>query len=190
MGREELKVVVEGDEAQWYALRVVPQKEYVVAYLLRKQGVRTFVPTETTFRRRTRYQKTKAEFAHPEIPSCVFAGFDGAPAWYHLLRNSLILGVEGRNGEPWQFDLEKLFKFFAHSVDGCMTIIGDKEDDRYGMRLVHVQGRGLVRSPTTQARTISNRRKEADTVVVEPMGRRARLLQHFVKIPQPLRQAA
>lgn len=179
----ELKIVLRpSDEPQWYALRVQPQKEYIVAYMLRQRGVRTFVATETKFRRRTRYTKSKAEFAHPEIPGCVFAGFDGVPAWYYILKNQLIVGAEGHGGVPWRFDAAKLHRFFASAMDGCMVI-----DD--GMRLVSVGGR-LIRSPTTQVRAIS-KRKRTDDVVIEATGRRARLLAQFVvDAPKQLASAA
>lgn len=171
-----------GDEAQWYALRVLPQKEFLVAYLLRKQGVRTFVPTETRFRRRTRYVRSKTEFAHPVIPGCVFAGFDGSPAWFNVLKNRAIIGPEGMDGHPWRLQIEGrdgLFSFLASTIDGCLVIEG-------GQRLIHVQGRGMVRSPTTQVRTISPRkRRDPDApIAVEATGRRARLLARFV-IPEP-----
>lgn len=185
-GRHALKVVTKpSDEPHWYALRVFPQKEYVVAYMLRQQGVRTFVATEEKFRRRTRYTKSKAGFAHPEIPGCVFAGFDGEPAWYHLLRNQLIIGPEGMDGRPWRLDVAKLHQFFARTLDGCMVF------DEH-LRMVSVPGRGLLRSPTTQVKVVSRRkRSEEDEIVVEPMGRRARLLsQYKLTIPEPVRQAA
>ncbi len=178
MGTEELRVVDNGgDDPHWYALRVVPQKEYVVAYLLRRQGVRTMVPTETRWRRRTRYQKSKTEFANPEISGCVYAGFDGEPAWYHLMRNSLILGVEGMGGVPYRLDMEKLFEYFSRSLDGCKA-------------LIHVQGKGVLRPPTTRVRTIS-KRKKGDDFVVEATGRKAKFLAQFAfSIPEPTRAAA
>ena len=185
MGRHELKVVTGSGEPRWYALRVRPQEEYTVAYMLRQQEVFTFVPTEERFRRRTRYVKSKAGFAHPEIPGCVFARFDGEPAWYYLLKNNLILGVEGRDGRPWQFEPGELFSFFARSLDGCMVF--DK-----GIRMVSVPGRGLLRGPRTQVKVVSHRkREEADPIVVEPQGRKARVLSQLrIAMPEPVRQAA
>jgi len=184
MGRDVFKVVTKPNgDPNWYALRVRPQAEYVVAYLLRQQGVRTFVPTEARFRRRTRYTKSKAGFAHPEIPSCVFAGFDGEPAWYYLLKNRLILGVEGMDGHAWRFDPGKLHEFFGRTHDGCMVFDG-------GLRMVSVPGLGLLRSPTTQVKVVSKRRRDEDPVV-EPTGRRAKLLERYRAFdPKPMGIAA
>lgn len=185
MGRHELKVRTDGGEPRWYALRVRPQEEYTVAYMLRQQDVWTFVPTEERFRRRTRYVQQKAGFAHPEIPGCVFARFDGEPAWYYLMNNQLILGVEGMDGKPYEFDPGQLFRFFAHSNDGCMVF--DK-----GLRMVHVPGKGLLRGPRTQVKVVSHRkRKTDDPVVVEPTGPKARILAQFrITTPEPVKAAA
>lgn len=167
--------LVQADDPQWYALRVLPQKEYVAAYLLRKQGVRTFVPTETRFLKRTRYAKSSVEFAVPIIPGCVFAGFDGPPAWYDVLKNTLIVGPEGMDGKPWRLDIAKLFAFLGHVVDGCMVI-----DE--GQRLIYVQGKGMIRSLTTRVKSISPRKKinPGQGKVIETKGRRADFLSRFV----------
>lgn len=184
-GRQELKVVTGQGEPRWYALRVRAQEEYTVAYMLRQQDVFTFVPTEERFRRRTRYVKTKAGFAAPVIPGCVFARFDGEPAWYYLLKNQLIFGVEGSDGQPWQFEPGELYSYFARSLDGCMVF--DK-----GLRMVHVPGRGLLRGPRTQVKVVSHRKREEDEpIVVEPKGQKARLLRQFkITRTDPVKQAA
>jgi hypothetical protein len=101
------------DETHWYALRVVPQKEYIVAHLLERGEAWVYVPTKAHFRRRTRYSESGAEYAGPEMPGCIFVRFATAPAWYNVLRNHLILGPIGRNGAPWRFDAGELFSYFA-----------------------------------------------------------------------------
>ena len=141
-------------DPQWYALTVPPQKEYVVAYLLRKRGMATFIPTEIRTHKRSGYSKGKAEFAVPIIPGVVFAGFPTQPAWYYLLRNELIWGVIGMDGRPWRLNIWKLLKFFGGVHDGCMVFDG-------GLRLIHIPGRPPVRSLTTRTRTISKKRREA-----------------------------
>lgn len=173
------RLTAEDGDAQWYALRVQVQKEYTVAYILRQLGVRTFTPTDLKFRRRTRYTKSKAEYANPVIPGCIFAGFDGSPLWYNVMRNHLIVGPEGMDGHPWRLDIGKIYKFFASQIDGCLVLDG-------GQRLVYAQGAGanrFVRAPTTQTRVISKRHVEEPAPTVEPQGRRARLLSQFV-IPE------
>ena len=145
------------DDPQWYALRVQVQKEYVVASMLERRGLWAYVPTASAWRRRTRYVKSSAEYAHPEMPGCIFARFPGEPAWFEVLKNHLIIGPLGRNGSPWQFRVAELFDYFARVPNG--TLVMDK-----GEQLVSVAGR-LLRAPRTQTRFISKRAKEA---VVEP----------------------
>lgn len=139
-------------DPQWYALRVMPQREYVVAYLLRKQGNATFIPTEIRTHKRSSYSKGKAEFAVPVIPGIVFAGFPGEPAWYNVLKLDLILGPIGMDGKPWRLDFLELLAFFSGVSDGCMVY----ED---GLRLIHIPGRTPVRSLTTRTKTISPRKR-------------------------------
>ena len=188
MGRMDLKVVTHGDERHWYALRVRPQAEYVVSYLLLKGGVEAFVPTETRFRRRTRYAAQKAEFAYPLIPGLIFAGFPGEPAWYYLLRNPLILGVEGTSRQAWRLDFSRIASFLARTQTGRL-VFAEQDDER--LRMISVNGR-LVRSPTTQVRVVSKKRLEAKTeaeAVLQPNRAKAEWLAQFT-IPQPLRAAA
>jgi hypothetical protein len=143
-------------DPQWYALRVVPQKEYVVGYLLRRSGMATFIPTEIRSHKRTSYAKGKADFAVPLIPGIVFAGFPSAPAWYDVLSNGLILGAIGADGVPWRLDFLRLLRFFSGVDDGCMVI------DEDGLRLIHIPGRPPVRALTTRVRTISKRKREPE----------------------------
>lgn len=150
-------------DPQWYALRVAPQKEYVVAYLLRKQGLATFTPTEIRTHKRSSYSKGKAEFAVPVIAGCVFVGFPAAPAWYTVLQNDLIWGPIGMDGRPWRLDFPKLLRFFSGVNDGCMIF------DR-GLRLIHIPGRAPVRSLMTRTKTIS-KRKRHPSVTKRQVGR-------------------
>lgn len=161
------------EDAQWYALRVQPQKEYVVGWMLNRSGAWAVVPTTTFFRRRTRYTKSKAEYARPEIPGCIFVRFPGAPAWYEVLRNHLILGAIGQDGRPWELDAGELHKFFATTTNGTMVM-------QDGERLVHFAGR-LIRS-TAQTRIISRKRKP--DLVVEPTREESAALSRFVIPPR------
>ena len=185
MGRIDLKVVTQpSDERHWYALRVRPQAEYTAAYMLEQRGAWCRVPTETHYRRRTHYVREKAEFAKPEVSSLIFAGFNGEPAWYWLLRNQLIIGVESMNGQPMRLDFGKLVEYFARTIDGRL-VYGDD-----GPRIL-VQGRGLVRPPTMQRRTVTARKPKPANPMVEPKGRRAAFLAKFaLDVPQPVRAAA
>lgn len=167
----------------WYALRVVPQKEYAVSRMLeRKDGVWAYVPTGISWRRRTRYNKSGAEFAKPELPGCIFARFAEEPAWYNVLKNHLIIAPIGRNGAPWQFDPAELYSYFARVPNGTLVFEG-------GEALVSVAGRRL-RAPHTQTRIISKRK--AGTDVVEPTRQEETVLGAYLahKNVSPLRAAA
>lgn len=145
------------NDAQWYALRVVPQKEYTVAHMLERRDVWAYVPTGTLWRKRTRYAKAGTEYACPERPGLIFARFNSAPAWFDVLKNHLILGPLGRNGSPWQFRARELYSYFSRVPNGTLVI----ED---GEALVRVNGRSL-RAPTTQTRVISKRRQNESPVI-------------------------
>lgn len=173
MGQDDLS------EAQWYALRVVPQKEYTVAYLLEKRGAWAYVPTGTKWRRRTRFAKISAEYAHPEMPGMMFVRFPSPPAWFNVLKNHLIIGPIGRGGSPWEFRPHDLHKYFARVPNG--TLIIEK-----GEALVYVQGRKL-RAPTTQTRYISKRKTGE---VVEPTTQEEAILGALVSMPGIVLEAA
>lgn len=89
----------------WYALIVPPGKEYVAALLLeRRWGCRTYVPTETRWRRRNRYCKSKEEFAFAVAPRYVLAGFSGLPRWFDVLTSPAITDVIRLNDNPKRLD--------------------------------------------------------------------------------------
>jgi transcription antitermination factor NusG len=144
------------DDPQWYAVRVVVQREYVVAEMLRRQGLSTFIPTEVRAHKRSSYSKGQADFAVPILPGMVFVGFPSAPAWYDVLeRNQLIVAPFslGTEGTPTRLRMDRLLEFFSGVSDGCM--VRDKE----GLRLIHMPGRSPVRALDTRVKTISARRK-------------------------------
>lgn len=142
-------------DPQWFAIRVLVQREYVVAELLRRKGIATFVPTEIRMLKRASYSKGRAEFAVPIMPGLVFVGFPSAPAWYDVLKNHLIVAPFslGTDGLPTRLDFLKLLQFFSGVHDGCMV------RDEQGLRLIQIPGRKPIRPLTTRVRTISARRK-------------------------------
>lgn len=143
-------------DSQWFAVRVMVQREYVVAEQLRRRGMATFIPTEIRGHKRSSYSKGTAEFAVPIMPGLIFVGFPCEPVWYdfmlltHLIVAPFSLGTEGM---PSRLDFVKLLRFFAGVNDGCM--VRDKE----GLRLIHIPGHAPVRSLDTRVKTISARRK-------------------------------
>lgn len=172
-------------DPQWYVLRVLPQKEYWAAEMLREQGNATFVPTEVRTHKRSSYSKGKAEFAVPIMPGLVFTGFRTTPVWYDVSRNPLILGPISltSDGEPTRISILRLLEFFSGVPDGCLVRSGN-------LRLVHIPGRPPVRSLNTRVKTISarrraekakERRKDGDPAPAAPAPRKyADFLSRFV----------
>lgn len=142
-------------DPQWYAVRVMIQREHAVAGMLREQGYGTLVPTEVRTHKRSSYSKGKAEFGVAMIPGCIFVGFPSEPAWYDVLRNHLIVAPISltSDGMPTRIHIQTLMAFFAGVSDGCMV-----KDD--GLRLIHIPGRTPVRALDTRVRTISAKRRQ------------------------------
>lgn len=181
--------MTDDDAPHWYALRVQPQKEFVVAYLLRQRGADTYVPTELRARRRNRYVRGTDEMAYPVLPGIVFAGFEGEPPWYEVTRNTLVLGAIGYDGEPWRLDLVELLWWRARIPDGCLVLHRARDSSR-AMRLVRIEGRGVYRSPHERPHFISARRRDK-LEVVPPTRRQADWLTPLVmRQPEPVRAAA
>ena len=94
------------DAMHWYALRTVPQKEFVSELLLRKSGHHAFVPTETKLRRKHAWSKERVAVPYPMFTGYVFAGFRQKNPWYELRRYNVITGVVGSDGRPQQLNGE------------------------------------------------------------------------------------
>ena len=80
-------------------------REYVAALILERHwGCKTYVPTETRWRRRNRYCKAKEQFAFAVAPRYVLAGFSGAPHWLFVLDEPAISDVIRLDGQPKRLD--------------------------------------------------------------------------------------
>lgn len=186
----------EDDELHWYALDVVRQKEFVAGYLLQKRGHMTFIPTETRYRKRNRYTKGgKIEVAYAALPGTVFVGFDGPPNWFEIMSMHLVNGVLSMDNQPRRIDTisREWLNYRGKQLDGSMVI--EKQLIRFkgeeverSVALIHLQGRGVLRSPMSiKAKASGNR-----PVVITAAGERAKALGALLqnRNPQPLRQAA
>jgi transcription antitermination factor NusG len=90
------------NDLDWYALLTPPQKEFVAQEILKRQGVVTFVPFESMWRKHSRYARDKVLKHYPMMPRYVFAGFKPEidVAWYDIFNLNIIAGVVGLNGTP------------------------------------------------------------------------------------------
>ena len=184
------------DELHWYALDVVRQKEFVAGYLLQKRGHVTFIPTETRYRKRNRYAKGgKLEVAYAGLPGTIFVGFDGPPKWFDVMSIHLVNGVLSMDDQPRRIDTssKEWLKYRGSQLDGSLVLekqmvtFRGAEVER-SVALIHLQGRGVLRSPISiKAKAASNR-----PMVITAAGERARTLGALLqnRNPQPLRQAA
>lgn len=196
------KRTFDDDELHWYALDVVRQKEYVAGYLLNKTlGAMTFIPTETRFRKKTRHTKGKIEVAYSAFPGVVFAGFPSEPNWLRVRATNLVNGVlsiPNADGilRPRRIDTasKEWLLYRGSQTDGQLTlerhrVLYKGQEVERTMPFVHVQGRGVIRSPAKlKVRAAANR-----PLVVRAAGERARLLGSMLmkeKTVEAERQAA
>ncbi|GLI23472.1 transcription antitermination factor NusG [Xanthobacter flavus] len=118
--RAELLLEFAGD-LEWYVIRVAPQKEFVVQELLSRKGIVTYCPSDSRWRRKTRFQKAKQLIPYPLMPSYVFAGFvPGVPAWLDLFSIGPVLGCVGVHGEPRRVRPEGMKKLIGSYRNGLV----------------------------------------------------------------------
>jgi len=109
---------------RWYALVVPPQKEFVAQKILRRYGLRTFVPVRTEFRhasakaKRRREPKRAVRFA--VSPRYVLAGFKpGAPLWFDLFSLPVVSGVVGgMDGRPLLLPNREVLRLIRRTATG------------------------------------------------------------------------
>lgn len=86
----------------WYALRVAPQAEFVVAHLLRRRGVVAWAPCLTKWVQADRHHRgTKKAVRRPLLPGYVFIKLAGAGLWPVIFGVTGVLGVLTFYGRPW-----------------------------------------------------------------------------------------
>lgn len=87
----------ERGELRWYALRTAPQKEQTTVRILRAQDLLVCVPTETRWRKRHHYDKSKTERRFVAMPGYVLIGWSGAGPipWWSALRFAVVKSVVG-----------------------------------------------------------------------------------------------
>ena len=106
----------------WFALRVISQRETMVQKILRYDGLKAFVKTEQRLRR-----KTKRDAVRKPVPFCAASGyvFVGLPViptrgtddhnpWRLVRKLHLIRSVVSLDGQPVQLDPEALGAFLGY----------------------------------------------------------------------------
>jgi transcription antitermination factor NusG len=148
---------------RWYALDVVRQKEYLAGYILNRMGYPTFIPTETRWRKKNRYAKSKSEIAFAAVPGTIFVQLPLMPPWPRILDLSPVAGVLSIGDVPVPLDTKELWKYRATQLDGRLVVERAKVRGKGGetlevsQRSIFVQGRGILRAPKEQRHMRSKR---------------------------------
>lgn len=177
------------DELHWYAIDVTRQKEFLAGYFFNKRGCMTFIPTETKFQKRSRYAKSKIEVVRAEFPGVVFVGFPEAPNWLEVMAMNLVNGVlsiPDSMGRVYPRRIDTASRdwldYRGTRLDGQLTmerqiILHKGQEVERTVALVHVQGRGIVRSSSSlKAKASADR-----PVVITAAGKRAEMLGGLLK---------
>lgn len=149
--------------ASWYALDVVRQKEYLAGYFINQMGFRTLIPTETRWRKKSRYTKGKVEVPFAAVPGVIFVALPASPPWLRILELSLVTGVLSVGDMPMPLDVGELMRYMAGQLDGHLVVERVKVRGKGGVpvdgsrRSIFVQGRGVLRAPAEQRHMRSNR---------------------------------
>lgn len=93
---------MQSEALNFYALRVLPQREDMVKKTLMWRGLKAFIKTEARARRKTKHDVKKEARRFCAAPSYVFVGLDAsAPNPWTLVHNChMIRSVVSLNGRP------------------------------------------------------------------------------------------
>lgn len=101
------------ESLRWYALRVLSQREQMVMKILRYDGLRAHIKTETRLRRRSKKDKMRLKIEYCAAPGYVFVGLpanDDDP-WRLVRKLHLIRSVVSKEGRPAVLNIPKLIAF-------------------------------------------------------------------------------
>lgn len=103
----------------WYALLCPPSREFQAQKILRRHGLRVFVPIRREYRRRNIFNKEKETMEYTAIPRYLFTGFPpGIPLWFNLFNLPLIKGVVGLEKEPSRIPSEGMVRLITKTAVG------------------------------------------------------------------------
>lgn len=113
------RILADAQKLLWYALLTPPGREFVAQKILRRYGLRTFVPIRREWRRKNKFVKTKELHSYPVAPRYVFAGFQRrVPLWFDLFNLPVISGVVGLEGEPSPIRGEAMSRLIQKTAGG------------------------------------------------------------------------
>ena len=89
----------------WYALTVMPRREFQAADSLAQRGFEAYVPMVRKFRGVNRYVQRKRLRSFALMPGYVFLGVESVPEWYLVLCARYVRGVISVDAEPLKVPL-------------------------------------------------------------------------------------
>ena len=105
-----------GTELKFYALRVLPQYEFMVMKHLRYQGIKAHVKTEKRLRRKTAKDKVRKEQTFIAASGYCFVGLPASNPnpWSLVHRIHMIRSVVSLNGRPAELCPDRLMDFLGY----------------------------------------------------------------------------
>lgn len=117
--RIDADILRDAPQLLWYALLTPPGREFVAQKILRRYGLRTFVPVRREYRRKNKFVRDKVLKEYPIAPRYVFAGFPrGTPLWFDLFALPNISGVVGLEDDPTRIRSGAMVKFITKTGGG------------------------------------------------------------------------
>lgn len=100
----------------WYCLRVISQREDMVAKFLRYYGLKTEIKTERRFGKWNPKKKQRTDKFYCAASGYVFIGLPAGDAdpWRFVRTSHLIRSVVSREGRPARLDVQKLIRFLGY----------------------------------------------------------------------------
>jgi len=108
-------------DLRWLALRVLPQREQMVAKILRHWGLNAEVKTERRLRRRTKWDKERKLITYVAAPGYVLVATDPREPvpWYQIFRLHLVRSVVSIEGVPAVLNHNAVMRFLGYE-DGAL----------------------------------------------------------------------
>ena len=105
----------------WYALTVMPRREFEAADSLDRRGYEAYVPMVRLFRGVNRFVKRKRLRSFALMPGYVFLGVETVPEWHGVLCARYVRGVISVDSEPLRVPLAEMDGLAEREAGGEFT---------------------------------------------------------------------
>lgn len=117
----------------WFAVRTMPQREFVAETLLDKAGYCVFNPVEMVERRLNRYRKITEAQPRAMLTSMLLCGFEqSVPPWFTIFQIRPVVGVLGVDGGPIEIRhkaIERMLRLTGKLGDLRNRVVADPEPE-------------------------------------------------------------